>query len=217
MPGVRLGSRSAAGLVAMALALACASTLERTEYPKLRESPPEMHRLAIAPFEPEAGLEADAERRRTAAAHMAAYVAEAMQARGVRIVPPSDVRLALQSGDRAPGFDAVRAARASAAEFGADALLAGRVLRFRKRTGEALGTLQPASVAFEVTLYTAPGGERLWSARFDETQEALFANVLNLFRYPRGGTRWLTAEELARWGAREVAAAVPGVVAGDTP
>jgi hypothetical protein len=33
--------------------------------------------------------------------------------------------------------------------------------------------------------------------------------VLQTIRYPGGGTRWLTLEELARWGAREVARDLP--------
>jgi hypothetical protein len=64
-------------------------------------------------------------------------------------------------------------------------------------------------VAFEVTLFAAPSGQKLWSARFDETQRALSENVLNARRYPGGGTRWLTAAELARWGAQAAAGAMP--------
>jgi hypothetical protein len=56
-------------------------------------------------------------------------------------------------------------------------------------------------VAFEVTLYAAPSGKKLWTARFDETQQSLNERPLDASRYPGGGTRWLTAAELARWGA----------------
>jgi hypothetical protein len=60
-----------------------------------------------------------------------------------------------------------------------------------------------------VTLYTAPGSEKLWSAVFSETQQPLSSNVLSTTRYPGGGMRWLTAEELARWGAEETVRALP--------
>ncbi len=59
-----------------------------------------------------------------------------------------------------------------------------------------------------VALYAAPSGEKLWTARFDETQESLMANPLKARRYPGGGTRWLSAAEFARWGADEMARAL---------
>ena len=77
--------------------------------------------------------------------------------------------------------------------------------RYRERTGEAFGTSRPASVSYRVTLYSAPEGTRLWIGQFDETQKPLSANVFNARRYPGGGTRWLTAGELTRWGAGEIA------------
>jgi hypothetical protein len=88
-------------------------------------------------------------------------------------------------------------------------VLLGDAWRYVERSGEAAGTLRPASIGFEVTLYSAPGGQKLWSGVFDETQRALGENVLNAGRYPGGGTRWLTAEELLRWGATETATAMP--------
>ena len=55
----------------------------------------------------------------------------------------------------------------------------------------------------------APGGEQLWRATFDERQQALSENVFNAARYPGRGSRWLSAGELARWGAEEVAQVMP--------
>jgi hypothetical protein len=72
-----------------------------------------------------------------------------------------------------------------------------------------MGTLSPAAVAFHVDLRSAPGGSALWSSEFDERQQALGDNVLRAGRYPGGGTRWLTAAELAQWGAQETIAAMP--------
>jgi hypothetical protein len=83
------------------------------------------------------------------------------------------------------------------------------VLRWRDRVGEKLGASQAAGVGFEVTLLRTPDGAKLWTAVFDETQLPITDNFFNVFRYPGGGTRWLTAEELSQWGATEVAQAMP--------
>ena len=130
---------------------------------------------------------------------VASYVADAFSAYGVDTVPPTDVAQALgvEAGN---GGSIVQQA---AAHFGANAVAVGTVYKFRERSGEALGTTQPASVGFEVKLYTSDG--RLYGSKvFDHTQVALSENALTATQYPGGGTRWLTAEELAHWGAQQV-------------
>jgi hypothetical protein len=97
----------------------------------------------------------------------------------------------------------------AARDFGATSVLIGEVWRYRERSGQAMGSAEPASVAFEVTLFAAPDGRRLWQARFEETQQAPTANPLRALRYPGSGTRWLTVAELARWGASQVAQSLP--------
>jgi hypothetical protein len=100
-------------------------------------------------------------------------------------------------------------AAAAARQFGADAVLVGEVTRWVEREGEALGSQRAASVGVRIVLHGAPGGERLWEASFDRTQQALLENVLLTPRYPGGGTRWLSAAEFARFAATELAATVP--------
>ena len=58
-------------------------------------------------------------------------------------------------------------------------------------------------------IYRAADGKLLWSGVFDHTQVALGANALTAAQYPGGGTRWLTSEELARWGALRLVREVP--------
>ena len=98
--------------------------------------------------------------------------------------------------------------RSRSALLFATAVVLGEVYRWRERTGEALGTDRPASVGFTVTLFDAPQARRLWTSRFDETQRPLSADVRNVSRYPGGGSRWVTAPEMARWGARHAAEAM---------
>lgn len=167
--------------------------------------------VAVAPFvaapefqgSPEPGTPSAAE----AALLVGRLVSEALDARGISVVPPSDVRLALDGRAVAPREDAGALADLVAEKFGATSLLVGSVHRFRERRGEALGTERPASVGFEIVVYAAPSARRVWTARFDETQVAFSENVLRAWHYPGRGTRWLTAAELARWGAEQVAEA----------
>jgi hypothetical protein len=137
---------------------------------------------------------------------LAHQMAEILEQRGVRVVPPEDVRSAVPAGDLS---EPPQLARQVSAAFGADAVLTGELLRVQQRSGEAAGSRDPAGVGFEVILYGAPDGRELWRAQFDQTQKAWGENVFQTLRYPGGGMRWLTAEELARWGAREVVRAVP--------
>ena len=84
----------------------------------------------------------------------------------------------------------------------ADAVISGRVIRFREREGEALGAQNPASVAFVLELYDVKRGDLVWSGRFDETQRALSENLLDLGAFTKRGGRWLKAEELALEGVK---------------
>jgi len=202
-------------LLAAACALSCATTVRSRDFPALQERGAPITRVAIAPFEATGRLAATPESTtgtspEVATALVARYLTEALASRGIAVVPADDVARAL--GIERPIRERLvpRAiAERAADKFGVDAVLMGRVSRFTDRAGQSAGTLRPASVGFEVTLYAAPGGHKLWSALFDETQRALSENVFNAGRYPGGGTRWLSAEELARWGASETAAKIP--------
>ena len=143
------------------------------------------------------------------AALVSSFVSEALAAQGVPVVAPTDVEIAFTGhGSPVPRLDPETTSVRCARDFGATAVVLGRVLRYREREGSAAGSTRPASIAFEVTVYEAPTARRLWTGRFDETQQSITAAILRARQYPGGGTRWLTAAEFARWGAGEVAKSI---------
>lgn len=180
--------------------------------------------IAVAPMRVAARLALPAEQAAVAAEIVAHQLAEALARRGVPVVAPSDVArfFAKSAQSELVALDApphpsasggprppLEVARLLAAEFGADAVLFGVLTRWEEREGTGAGAMHAAAVGFEVLLRSAPGGERLWSGNFDHRQKSLGENLLVASRYPGGGTRWLSAPELARWGAGEVARRIP--------
>ncbi|MDX1649469.1 MAG: hypothetical protein R3263_06415 [Myxococcota bacterium] len=201
-------------LLAPLLAAGCAvETVRGAQTPAYRQLEQPIRKVAVAPFHvaERTALRAEpGDQPATQAALVARHFSEALRQRGVDVVAPSDLGRAL--GVEAPGTDALlpgTVVDVATREFGVDAVVMGELTRFVERRGQAAGATRPASVGFRVTLYGAPRGERLWTGAFDETQQAFSENVLSTSRYPGGGLRWLTAEELARWGAKETAAALP--------
>jgi hypothetical protein len=191
--------RSLAGALALAAVVGCASESLVQDRGKGAGAPADLavSKVAVVGFH---ALQREGETplRPDVPDLVASYVADAFSTYGIDTVPPSDVAQAL--GADPSGASVVRQA---AEHFGANAVAVGTVYKFRERGGEALGTTQPASVGFEVKLYTADG--RLYGSKvFDHTQVALSENALTAAQYPGGGTRWLTAEELARWGAQQL-------------
>ncbi len=188
----------------------CAQTVNTTRTPALARAGT-LNYIAVVPFRSSGELgRAAAEKRVLALQQMAHQMSEAMGKTGVKVIPPSDVTLLM--GDAPPAGERWIPREVAArlnAEYGVNAILMGEGWRFRERSGQAAGTRVPASVGFEVTLYAAPGGQRLWTGTFDETQKPLGENVLATTQYPGGGLRWLTAEELLRWGADQTVISMP--------
>jgi hypothetical protein len=145
-----------------------------------------------------------------AAELVARFITEAIAKRGIEVIPASDLSTALTAqGLKPTDINPRTAAEVAAAEFGATAIMIGQVSRYRERQGESYGSTSAASVAFNVTIYTADPVQRVWSSQFDETQRPLSEHIINARRYPGGGMRWLTAAELAQWGAESAVDKLP--------
>lgn len=84
--------------------------------------------------------------------------------------------------------------------FGADAVLAGYIYRWREREGGDYAVNRPASVAFDIYLIRPGDGAILWKGRFDKTQRSLSENVLDLETFLESKGRWMTAQDLAVLG-----------------
>ena len=191
----------------------CRSLVQSESHPALARRKEPITSLAVAPVvfpaAPGGQSEDPDPALRDKAGLVVRHLAEAFAARGIEVVTVGDLA-------RAAGSDSPEAARTprhwaelAKREFGVDAVVITTLRRFVEREGQAAGTLHPASVAFDVAIHAAGGGALLWSSVFDETQRSLSENVLVAGQYPGGGTRWLTASELARFGAQQTAEQAP--------
>ena len=200
---MKRGLGTALVLWAGAATLGCVGTVVEQSFPALAERRTPIRRIAVAPLlaRPEAaGSEAPV---------VARYLVDAFAARGFEVIPPEEVGRVSEALGPASGLPELAATLQR--EFGADAVLVGKLTRWVAREGGAAGSQRPASVGLQVDLYDVSGARRLWRGEFDHTQQSLLSNVLVTPRYPGGGTRWLTAEEFAQFGASELAAALPVV------
>jgi hypothetical protein len=87
---------------------------------------------------------------------------------------------------------------------GANLMILGSLWKFMDRSGGPAGSNYPASVAFDLYLIDVSSGKLLWMANFGETQRSLSANILDVKTFFSRGGKWLSANELARYGVEEV-------------
>jgi hypothetical protein len=210
---MRLSSLSPA-LAALLFVLAACVSLE----PILEErtyAPPSaaLERVAVIPFYAHRSYEGShllgSVPPEVAGERVTRLVADAISERGIAVVPPGEVAAAIEGLQRSTAaIDAVVVAELAGRELGATGILLGEVLRFREPRGASSAARRPASVAYQVTLYEAPEGFKLWTARFDETQSVPPADLES--EPDDGGRqiRWLSGGELARRGADAVAASL---------
>jgi hypothetical protein len=91
-------------------------------------------------------------------------------------------------------------------ELGAEGIVTGYVYRFRERKGEPFAVENPASVAFEIHLNRVEDGALVWKGTYDRTQRSLMEDL-----FQASSLKWITAEELADEGMRQILKTFPGL------
>ena len=117
-----------------------------------------------------------------------------------QIVSETEVREVAQTVP--PGVDATRMRQIGQMVY-ADAVMIGRVTRYRERVGDEWGAKSPASVSFVLDLIDLRRGDVIWSAHFDETQKSLSENIFAIGDITQRGVRWLSADQLMQEGVKK--------------
>jgi hypothetical protein len=86
----------------------------------------------------------------------------------------------------------------------ADAVLTGYIYRYDERVGTPYAASQPASVAFSIHLIRSMDGADIWFGYVDETQQTLSENLFNVTAFWQRKGRWVSADEMADSGLREL-------------
>jgi hypothetical protein len=84
----------------------------------------------------------------------------------------------------------------------AQAVMVGTVWKYRERGALVDMPEGSASVGYALYLVDAKTGIRFWRGTFDGTQKALTQDVLGGLKHLEIRLRWLSAEELARYGVK---------------
>jgi hypothetical protein len=134
------------------------------------------------------------------------YVQEALGRRYKdRVIALDEVSRIYQGIPREDTEDTPRSlARKTGEALGADLMIVGTLWRYRDRVRDPIGPGRGASVAFDMYLIEVSRGKTLWKARFDETQRPLTEDIRGAKVLLKKGARWLSADELARYGIEEV-------------
>lgn len=89
--------------------------------------------------------------------------------------------------------------------LGADSVMVGTISQYSERGGSEWGVESPSTVAFSVELLSTKDGRVIWETYYTETQQPLFDNLFEIKKFVKRGGKWVTADELAKEGARVVA------------
>lgn len=82
--------------------------------------------------------------------------------------------------------------------MGVDLLVVPQVFEWHARRGSSMGVTHPARVVLEFFLVDVRNETLVSRYRFEETQQALTSNLLEVGKFFRRSGRWVTAEELAQ-------------------
>ncbi len=128
---------------------------------------------------------------------------------GDKVVPQTQVEsaynLLYRGEEKTPRDLAMELGR----NLNADYVMVGLVWRYQERKGSPMGVESPASVAFSLFLVKVENGSLAWKSTFDKTQTSLSENLFDAPMFFKKGLKWLTAEELAAYGAGGVIRNMP--------
>ena len=94
----------------------------------------------------------------------------------------------------------------------ADLMVVGTLWRYRDKGAIQGFPEKPSSVAFALYLVDPDTGRRIWRGIFDETQEYALKDMSKFTDRIKLGLKWLTADELARYGVKKTLGDFPAFV-----
>lgn len=127
-----------------------------------------------------------------------------------RLIQPDRVADAYRTLLTDPALDTPRKRAVRLGEaVDAEIVMVGTVWQYREKGALVDMPDSAASVGFALYLIDVETGVRFWRGAFDETQQALTDDVVDGFKQLGMGLRWLSAEELARYGVKSVLKKLP--------
>ncbi len=127
-----------------------------------------------------------------------------------RLIPFAEVNSGFEKLAKDPLKDTPRSlAQRLGRDLQAEYVLVGAVWKYKDRSSGAMVSDTPATVAFALYLVNVETGKKIWKQAFDKSQKALSDNVLDAKDFFKQGAKWLTAEELARFGLKKILADFP--------
>lgn len=209
MSGRALGRAAACGL---ALLLSACGAAQPARPPVLAEL------LAVLPLDEGPEVKPAATPQEDGAAIVTAQIYRVLSEQTeFRFAPDLSVVDTLGTPELRAARGRVERAVALGKALGAEVVLTGVVTRFSPRIGTAFGASQGASVAFALSLVEVASGEVVWQGSYDQTQEALATNFLDVFLFWQSGARWLTANELAGIGVEQLWPQIAAAMTSEPP
>ncbi|WP_319408355.1 hypothetical protein [uncultured Desulfosarcina sp.] len=127
-----------------------------------------------------------------------------------RLIPPGRVADAYRTLLNDLSLDTPRKRAVRLGEtVDAEVVMVGTVWQYREKGALIDMPDSAASVGFALYLIDVKTGVRFWRGAFNETQQALTDDVVDGIKQLGMGLRWLSAEELARYGVKSVLQNLP--------
>lgn len=129
---------------------------------------------------------------------------------GWTVVPDSDVEDAMNKLPPTTSANLQQNAIALGIAVSADAVIYGKVEKYKERVGVDYAAASPAAVSFTLYFLDMNTRQVVWTAQFEKTQKALTENVLDLVGFFQNQGRWVRAHEIAMEGVQEAVADLHG-------